>query len=81
VSVAGANISFPSIGVNASGSGVMTFSLMGPNDFPSHAYTPISLAGTMPNRNTMSAPPAPIGPAKAKPAASAASVTMAIAGK
>src|SRR3954462_370341 len=45
-SVASANVSFPSIGVNASGSGVMTFSLMGPNDFPSHAYTRISLAGT-----------------------------------
>jgi hypothetical protein len=45
VSVANANVSFPSIGVNASGSGILTFSLMGPRDFPSHAYTPIKRSG------------------------------------
>jgi hypothetical protein len=46
VAVANAFLSFPSIGVNSAGSGVMTFSLMGPNHFPSAAYASISSAGT-----------------------------------
>lgn len=35
------NVLFPSIGVNASGRGVMTFTLVGQDYFPSAAYTPI----------------------------------------
>jgi hypothetical protein len=46
VAAAGAFLSFPSIGVNAAGSGVMTFSLMGPTYFPSAAYTAINSTGT-----------------------------------
>ena len=46
VAAAAAFLSFPSIGVNSAGRGVMTFSLMGPNYFPSAAYAPISSAGT-----------------------------------
>jgi hypothetical protein len=45
VNVSNANVSFPSIGVNAAGSGILTFSLMGPDDYPSHAYTPITVSG------------------------------------
>jgi hypothetical protein len=46
VAAANAFLSFPSIGVNSAGSGVMTFSLMGPNYFPSAAYASIDSAGT-----------------------------------
>ena len=46
VAAAAAFLSFPSIGVNSAGSGVMTFSLMGPNYFPSAAYASINSAGT-----------------------------------
>src|SRR5260370_26519993 len=35
------SVVFPSIGVNTSGKGVMTFTLVGGNYFPSGAYTPI----------------------------------------
>ncbi len=35
------NVMFPSIGVNAAGKGVMTFTLVGMDYFPSAAYTPI----------------------------------------
>jgi hypothetical protein len=41
VSVNQNNVVFPSIGVNSSGNGVMTFTLVGGNYFPSAAYTPI----------------------------------------
>jgi hypothetical protein len=45
--VAAANrfLSFPSIGVNATGAGVIAFSLMGPNDYPSSAQIAIAPAG------------------------------------
>jgi hypothetical protein len=39
------HVAFPSIGVNASGSGVVAFTLVGPHYFPSAAYATISLAG------------------------------------
>ena len=35
------NVAYPSIGVNSSGKGVMTFTLVGPDYFPSAAYTTI----------------------------------------
>jgi hypothetical protein len=35
------NVLFPSIGVNSSGKGVMTFTLVGPDYYPSAAYAPI----------------------------------------
>lgn len=35
------NVAYPSIGVNALGKGVMTFTLVGPNYFPSAAFTTI----------------------------------------
>ena len=38
LAVANANIMYPSIGVNTRGEGVMTFSLTGPDFFPSAAY-------------------------------------------
>jgi len=41
VSVNQNSVVFPSIGVNTSGKGVMTFTLVGGNYFPSGAYTPI----------------------------------------
>lgn len=41
VSVNQNSVVFPSIGVNTSGEGVMTFTLVGGNYFPSAAYTPI----------------------------------------
>jgi len=41
VSVNQNSVVFPSIGVNTSGKGVMTFTLVGGNYFPSAAYTPI----------------------------------------
>lgn len=40
------DLSFPSIGVNKDGSGIMTFSLMGKDYYPSAAYAPITLNGT-----------------------------------
>jgi len=47
VAVNGENVSYPSIGVNPSGNGVMTFSLVGPDYYPSTAYAPISANGTV----------------------------------
>lgn len=41
VSVNQNSVVFPSIGVNSSGNGVMTFTLVGRDYFPSAAYTPI----------------------------------------
>jgi len=41
VSVNQNSVVFPSIGVNSSGNGVMTFTLVGGDYFPSAAYTPI----------------------------------------
>jgi hypothetical protein len=40
--VAGTNLSYPAIGVTASGQGVMAFTLVGANDFPGAAYASIS---------------------------------------
>ena len=45
VSVKQDNVLFPSIGVNASGTGFMTFTVVGQNYYPSAAYVPISAAG------------------------------------
>lgn len=36
-----ANLTYPAIGVTSSGKGVMAFTLVGPNDFPSAAYASI----------------------------------------
>ena len=41
VSVNQENVLFPSIGVNAAGNAIMTFTLVGPDYYPSVAYTPI----------------------------------------
>jgi len=41
VAVVGESVFFPSIGVNSAGKGVMTFTLAGPDFFPSAAYTTI----------------------------------------
>jgi hypothetical protein len=38
---ANANLTYPAIGITASGKGVMAFTLTGPNDYPSAAYAPI----------------------------------------
>ena len=46
VAVDNENVLFPSIGVNAIGEGVMSFTLSGPDFFPSAAYMPISLFHT-----------------------------------
>ncbi len=46
VAVDGENVLFPSIGVNVIGEGVMSFTLSGPDFFPSAAYMPISLLHT-----------------------------------
>jgi hypothetical protein len=46
VAVANANVSFPSIGVDTAGNGVIAMSLVGPNYFPSSAYQHISPNGT-----------------------------------
>jgi len=43
ISVAGENVSYPSIAVNALGKAVATFTLVGPDFFPAAAYTPIDL--------------------------------------
>lgn len=42
---AGESVLFPSIGVNANGGAVMTFTLVGPDYFPSAAYAKISTDG------------------------------------
>jgi hypothetical protein len=39
-------LSFPSVGVNDDGQGVIAYSLMGPGFYPSAAYTTIGPAGT-----------------------------------
>jgi len=44
VSVNEQYLSYPSVGVNAAGGAVMTFTLVGPDFFPSAAYTKIDLA-------------------------------------
>lgn len=46
VSVANENVLFPSIGMNIFGQGVMSFTLSGPDFFPTAAYLPISLFST-----------------------------------
>ncbi|HEU5374146.1 MAG TPA: hypothetical protein VFV38_01785 [Ktedonobacteraceae bacterium] len=46
VAVDGNNVLFPSIGVNAIGEGVMSFTVSGPDFFPSAGYMPISLFST-----------------------------------
>jgi hypothetical protein len=45
VAVNQSNVLFPSIGVNAAGKGVMSFTLVGPNFFPSAAYTTVDTIG------------------------------------
>src|SRR2546422_6485855 len=40
----GASVMFPAIGVNNSGQGVMAFTFVGPNDFPSAAYSTVDAA-------------------------------------
>ena len=42
------NVTYPSIGVNAAGKGVMTFTLVGPDYYPSAAYATIDINGTGP---------------------------------
>jgi hypothetical protein len=46
VAVANANVSFPAIGVDTAGNGVIAMSLVGPTHFPSSAYQRISASGT-----------------------------------
>jgi hypothetical protein len=46
VAVADAFLSFPSVGVNGDGQGVIAMTLMGPNDYPSAAQIAIDAAGT-----------------------------------
>lgn len=46
IAPSGASALFPSIGVNANGEGVIAFTLVGPNYFPSAAYVSISQDGT-----------------------------------
>ena len=45
VAAANAFLSFPSIGVNGNGKGVIAMTLMGPNNFPSAAQIAIDAAG------------------------------------
>lgn len=45
VSVTGDNVMFPAIGVTRDGKAVMSFTLVGPDYFPSAAYTPIQSTG------------------------------------
>jgi hypothetical protein len=45
---AGTNITYPAIGMTSAGAGVMAFSLMGVNDYPSAAFAPIGAAGVGP---------------------------------
>lgn len=40
------NVMYPAIGVNTAGEGVMTFTLVGRDYYPSAAYTPIDAGGT-----------------------------------
>jgi hypothetical protein len=42
VAVPGNNVTYPAIGVNGSGRGVMAFTLLGNDHYPSAAYTPIN---------------------------------------
>jgi len=49
VSVANDHVFYPSIGVSGDGKAVMTFSLSGPDYFPSAAYAPISRKGHVGN--------------------------------
>jgi hypothetical protein len=42
VQIAGDNVLFPSIGVNAQGQGVIAFTVAGPDYYPSAAYAPLS---------------------------------------
>jgi len=42
LAVAGANVTYPAIGVLSNGKGAMGFSLVGPNIYPSAAWAPIS---------------------------------------
>jgi hypothetical protein len=44
VGLSGENAMFPSIGVTGTGRAVMTFSVSGPDRFPSAAYAPLSLS-------------------------------------
>jgi hypothetical protein len=46
VAIDGNNVLFPSIGVNAFGKGVMSFTVSGPDFFPSAGYLPLSLFST-----------------------------------
>ncbi len=46
LAAAHANLSFPSIGVNAAGRGVIAYSLIGPGYFPSAAYSRITTNGS-----------------------------------
>ena len=46
IAAAGAHLSFPSIGVNRAGQGVVAYSLMGPDYYPSAAYSRITAEGT-----------------------------------
>jgi hypothetical protein len=46
VAARNAFLSFPSVGVNDAGRGVIAYSLMGPGYYPSAAWTPISTQGT-----------------------------------
>jgi hypothetical protein len=46
VAARGAFVSFPSVGVNDAGQGVIAYSLIGPGFFPSSAYTLIGPSGT-----------------------------------
>jgi hypothetical protein len=45
VGAAGANLSYPALGVNEDGVGAMAFTLVGPNDYPTAAYAPFSARG------------------------------------
>ncbi|MBA3945592.1 MAG: hypothetical protein H0X37_13625 [Herpetosiphonaceae bacterium] len=45
LSVSGNNVMFPSIGVNANGQAIMTFTLVGPDYYPSAAYAKLGGAG------------------------------------
>jgi hypothetical protein len=49
VVAAGANVSFPSVGVNGDGNGIIAMSLMGPDNYPSSAQIAIDEAGTSGN--------------------------------
>ena len=59
VSVKGQSVFFPSIAIGPSGRGVMTFSLAGPDYYPSSAYVRMSLFGTSGPVQVMGAGAAP----------------------